>query len=332
MRRTGILLAGIVIVAALAGCNSNPPANSTDTTTAVGGSKPQGKKIVMGFSQVGAESGWRTANTQSMQDAAKEAGIELKFSDAQQKQENQIKAIRSFIAEGVDVICFAPVVTTGWQPVLEEAKRAHIPVVVEDRRPDVSDTLYETFIGDDFIHEGEMAAQWLAKKTNGKANVVEILGTAGSAPAIDREKGFAEGIKASPGIHVVQTVGSDFTRNGGKQAMEAILKGEHGKDLTAVFCHNDDMAIGAIQAMKEAGRKPGTDIIVFSIDGIKPIFEEMAKGESNCTVECNPLLGPLVMEAAKDVVAGKKLPKRQVVQDHVYDQSQAAAELPNRKY
>ena len=300
-----------------------------------GGTTPTpetGKKLVVGFSQIGAESDWRTANTESIRSEAEKRGIDLKFADAQQKQENQIKAIKSFIAQGVDVIAFAPVVETGWEPVLREAKEAGIPVIVSDRRPDVPEDLYVTFIGSDFVKEGEMAGEWLVKKMGGTAKIAELTGTTGSAPANDRAKGFRNAIAATPGMEIVFTQTGDFTRAKGKEVMEALLKSPTGKEIKALYAHNDDMALGAIQAMEEAGLKPGEDIIIVSIDGVKAAFEAMVAGKLNCTVECNPLLGPFLFDAIEKMMKGEMLPKRTVVEDKMYDQTQAAAELPNRKY
>jgi simple sugar transport system substrate-binding protein len=329
-RALGLLALGFVTAGLISGCSggSGSGAKGSADKSDSGG----GKKITMGFSQIGAESGWRTANTESIQSAAKDSGIDLKFADAQQKQENQIKAIKSFIEQGVDVIAFSPVVETGWGPVLKEAKDAHIPVIVSDRRPDVPDDLYVTFIGSDFIKEGERAGEWLAKKTNGKAVIAEITGTTGSAPANDRAKGFRQAIAKYPDMKIVTSETGDFKRSNGKEVMEAMLKGQYGSQITAVFSHNDDMALGAIQAIEEAGKKPGKDIIMVSIDGVKDIFQAMVDGKANCTVECNPLLGPLIMQTAKDVLAGKTVPKRTVVPDGMFDETEAAKELPNRKY
>ncbi|HYH04175.1 MAG TPA: ABC transporter substrate-binding protein, partial [Bacillota bacterium] len=221
---------------------------------------PAKKKIVVGFSQIGAESAWRTANSESIISEAKKRGIELKFSDAQQKQENQIKAIRSFIAQKVDVIGFSPVVETGWEPVLREAKRAKIPVILTDRSVDCKDTsLWVTFMGSDFVDEGRKAGKWLAEKMKGEAKIVELQGTVGSAPAIDRKKGFEEIIAKYPNMKIIKSQSGDFTRSKGKEVMEAFLKAE-GKNITALYAHNDDMAIGAIQAIEEFGLKPGKDI------------------------------------------------------------------------
>ncbi|NVM74258.1 simple sugar transport system substrate-binding protein [Duganella sp. SG902] len=294
------------------------------------------KPLVIGFSQVGAESEWRTANTVSIKDAAKKEGITLKFADAQQKQENQVKAIRSFIAQRVDVIAFSPVVESGWDTVLREAKRANIPVILTDRAVNVSDpSLYVSFLGSDFVEEGRRAGRWLVerqKKTpDAVLNIVELQGTVGSAPALDRKKGFEEVIAGNPKLKVLRSQTGDFTRAKGKEVMEAFLKAE-GKKINVLYAHNDDMAIGAIQAIEEAGLKPGKDILVISIDGVKGAFEAMIAGKLNVTVECNPLLGPQLMQIAKDVVAGKPVPKRVVTQEGVFPAEVAAKEFPNRKY
>jgi len=293
------------------------------------------KKITLGFAQIGAESEWRTANTKSIKEAADTAGINLKFSDAQQKQENQIKAIRSFIAQKVDVIAFSPVVETGWEPVLKEAKAAKIPVILTDRAVSAKDdTLWVTFMGSDFVEEGRRAANWLVDKTKdnaGPISIVELQGTVGSAPAIDRKKGFEEIIKDKPKFKIIRSQTGDFTRAKGKEVMEAFLKAE-GKKINVLFAHNDDMAIGAIQAIEEAGMKPGKDILIVSIDGVKGAFQAMMAGKLNVSVECSPLLGPQLMSAVKDLVAGKTLPKRIVTTEGVFPMEVAAKEFPNRKY
>jgi galactofuranose transport system substrate-binding protein len=292
-------------------------------------------KIVLGFAQVGAESEWRTANTESIKSSAKEAGIDLKFSDAQQKQENQIKAIRSYIAQKVDVIAFSPVVESGWGPVLREAKAANIPVILSDRGVDEKDTsLWVTFMGSDFVEEGKRAGRWVVehyKGTTGDVNIVELQGTTGSAPAIDRKKGFQDIIGADPRFKIIRSQTGDFTRAKGKEVMEAFLKAE-GKKINVLYAHNDDMAIGAIQAIEEAGKKPGKDIIIVSIDGVKGAFEAMIAGKLNVSVECSPLLGPQLMQAVKDLKAGKTLPKRIVTQEGVFPMEVAAKEFPSRKY
>jgi len=290
-------------------------------------------KLTVGFSQIGAESAWRTANTDSIKGEAAKRGIDLKFADAQQKQENQIKALRSFIAQGVDVIAFSPVVETGWEPVLKEIKRAGIPVVLSDRAVKVSSPdLFVTFIGSDFVEEGRKAGRWLVEKTGGKAVIAELTGTPGAAPAIDRKKGFEEIIAPHAEMKIIKSQSGDFTRAKGKEVMESFLKSPEGKQINVLYAHNDDMALGAIQAIEEAGLKPGKDILIVSIDGVKGAFEAMAAGKLNCTVECNPLIGPQLFDIIKKVAAGESVPKRIAVEEGVYDQSQAAAALPSRQY
>ncbi|MCP8896333.1 ABC transporter substrate-binding protein [Shinella daejeonensis] len=252
-------------------------------------------EMTVGFSQIGSESGWRAAETTLTKQQAEERGIDLKFADAQQKQENQIKALRSFIAQGVDAILLAPVVATGWDEVLQEAKEAEIPVVLLDRTVDAADDLYLTAITSDLVHEGNVAGQWLADTVAGKpCNVVELQGTTGSSPAIDRKKGFEQALESHDNLKIIRSQTGDFTRTKGKEVMESFLKAEDGgKNICALYAHNDDMAVGAIQAIKEAGLKPGTDILVVSIDAVPDIFEAMAAGEANATVELTPnMAGP----------------------------------------
>ncbi|HTD86549.1 MAG TPA: ABC transporter substrate-binding protein [Candidatus Binatia bacterium] len=289
------------------------------------------KPATIGFAQVGGESSWRTAETESIKSEAQKRGVNLKFSDAQGKQENQIRAVRSFIAQGVDSIILAPVVETGWAPVLQEAKRAKIPVVLVDRGIKGEESLYATLIASDFVEEGRLAGEWLAKKASGKAGIVELQGTPGAAPALDRKKGFEQAIAKHPGIKIIASQSGDFRRSQGKEVMEALIK-KHGNEITAVYAHNDDMALGAIQALEESGRKPGADVIVVSVDGVKDAFNAMVAGKLNCSVECNPLLGPMAFDAVEKALAGEKLPKRTVVEDKVFDQANAKDALPTRKY
>lgn len=294
--------------------------------------------ITMGFAQVGAESGWRTANSSSIQDSAEEAGIDLKFTDAQQKQENQIKAIRSYIQQDVDVISFSPVVETGWDAVLQEAKRAGIPVILTDRAVDTEDeSLYVSFLGSDFVAEGEKAGQWLVDNAgdmdvdgDGDINVVELQGTTGAAPAIDRKEGFESVISADPSISIGASQTGDFTRDGGKQVMEAFLQSEDGIDV--VYAHNDDMGLGAIEAIEAAGLVPGEDIKIITIDAVKDGMTALADGKINYIVECNPLLGPQLMDLAQKVIDGEDVPRRVVTEETTFTQEQAAEALPTRQY
>jgi ABC-type sugar transport system substrate-binding protein len=315
--------ASVIALCALTACGSGSGGGT--------GTGSSGDTITMGFAQVGAESGWRTANTKSIQDEAKAAGIDLKFSDAQQKQENQIKAIRSYIQQKVKVIAFSPVVETGWDTVLLEAKRANIPVILTDRAIDSDDTsLYKTFLGSDFVEEGRKAGDWMVANATGPTNVVELQGTTGAAPAIDRKKGFEEKIAAKPDIKVVASQTGDFTRSGGKQVMEAFLKSQPKIDV--VYAHNDDMGLGAIEAIKAAGKVPGKDIKIITVDAVKDGMAALANGEINFIVECNPLLGKQLMELAKKVVKGEEVPARVVTVEGTFTQEQAKAALPTRQY
>jgi simple sugar transport system substrate-binding protein len=290
------------------------------------------KALKVGFAQTGAESGWRTANTESMKSEAAARGIDLKFADAQGKPENQIRAVRSFIAQGVDAIIIAPIVTTGWEPVLREAKQAKIPVIVTDRALQVSDeSLYACFIGSDFAEEGRMAADWLAKHTGGKGRILELLGTTGSDPANERHRAFAEAIAKYPDLKVIDSQSGDFQRQPGKEVMEALLK-KHGHDFDILYSHNDDMALGAIQAIEAAGLKPGKDVVIVSIDAIREGVAAVVDGKINCVVECNPLFGPKVYDAVAKIVAGQPVPRKQYNKDELFDATNAAAALPTRKY
>ena len=302
----------------------------------VASSKPSAaqQKIVLGFSQVGSESGWRAANTKSVKDSAKAAGINLKFSDAQQKQENQIAAIRSYIQQHVTVIGFSPVVETGWDPVLKEAKRAHIPVILTDRAVATKDkSLYVSFLGSDFVREGRYVGEWVSKtykNTTKDVNIVEIQGTTGSAPAIDRAAGFRAIIKSNPHLKIIASQTGDFTRAGGKQVMAGFLKSHPNIDL--LFAHNDDEGLGAIEAIKEAGKVPGKDIKIVTIDAVHDGMVALSKGQINFIAECSPLLGPQLMDIAKKVVAGKMVPKRIVTKETTFTPQQAKVALPTRKY
>ncbi|MGI5239953.1 ABC transporter substrate-binding protein [Dactylosporangium sp. CA-139066] len=322
MRRRAVL---VLLGAALSGCGGE-----RRWDTGVDG-KPQ---LVLGFAQVGAESGWRTANTKSIQEAADASGIELRFSDAQQKQENQIKAIRSFIAQKVDVIAFSPVVESGWDTVLQEARAAGIPVILTDRAIDSKDTtLYRSFLGSDFVLEGRRAGEWLVKEYQGRTspvNIVELQGTTGSAPANDRKAGFAETIKASPNLRIVASQTGNFTRAKGKEVMEALLKA-HPK-IDVLYAHNDDMALGAIEAIQAAGKRPGVDIKIVSVDAVKDGMTALSQNRINFIVECSPLLGPQLMDLAKKVVAGEPVDARILTVETTFTPEQAKAALPQRKY
>ncbi len=298
---------------------------------------PADHRIVLGFAQTGTESNWRLANTESIKTAARQAGIDLVFVDSEGQPERQIAAVRSFIARRVDVIAFSPIVESGWEPVLREAKAAGIPVFLSDRTVDVKDeSLWASFMGSDFLEEGRRAARWLINymKTDKPVNIVELLGTIGSAPEIDRTQGFKEILKDHPNYRIIVSKSGNFERSTGRQVMQQILKDlvAKGQNMDVLFAHNDDMAIGAIAAMEEAGLKPGKDVVIVSVDGIRDAFSAMIAGKLNCSVECSPLLGPQLMKAVKDYELGKELPVRIITAESVFPAAVASRVLPYRKY
>jgi galactofuranose transport system substrate-binding protein len=323
---TGVLMAGAMALV-LSGCSS-----TSSTTTAGATTAAAGKLITVGFAQTGSESGWRAANTESMKTAFSEAnGFKLVFNAADNKPEAQVAAVRSFINQGVDAIVIAAVVTTGWDDVLKEAQAAKIPVILEDRTIDAPDTLYAAWFGDDFLAEGKTAGEWAAKNYGDKpTNMVVLEGTTGSGPATDRATGFDAAIKGTKIVKMASQTG-DFTRAGGKTVMEGFLQ-KYGKTINLLFAHNDDMALGAIDAIEAAGLVPGKDIAIVSIDGVKDGMTALSVGKINYIVECQPLLGDQVAKTVKDVLAGKTVEKKQYGVDGAFDQAAAIKALPDRKY
>lgn len=293
-----------------------------------------GVKPRLGFSQVGSESVWRKTNTQSIREAAAKAGIDLIFDGGDQTQTRQIQALRGFIRDRVDVIAFSPIVEDGWDEVLAEARTAGIPVILSDRTLNAADpSLWLTYIGSDFEEEGRRAAIWIENRfpTGSRRSIFEIRGTEGSSPATDRNRGFRDALAGSTRFSVVASVAADFTREGGRRAMEAYLAAPH-EAFQVLFAHNDDMALGAIEVLKEAGLKPGTDVIVVSVDATRAAFEAMVRGELNCTVECTPLLGPQLMKIVGDFLKGKTVPWQYISSEEVFPAETAARLLPTRKY
>jgi galactofuranose transport system substrate-binding protein len=296
--------------------------------------EPDDERIVLGFSQIGSESAWRLANTESIKSAAATSNINLVFSDAQQKQENQLAAIREFIAKKVDVIAFAPVVATGWDEVLREAQAAGIPVILTDRAVTADPDLYAGFLGSDFVEEGRKAARWVLAQfpePRTAVNIVELEGTAGADPATDRKRGFAEVIAQHPRFTVIESANGDFARATGEAAMEAILQTAK-QPIHVVFAHNDDMALGAIKALERAGLDPGKEVLIVSIDAVRAAFEAMIAGKLNATVECNPLLGPQLMTSVTEVVAGRAIARRIIIDEAVFTQENARRIIQTRKY
>ncbi|MDR0877013.1 MAG: ABC transporter substrate-binding protein [Treponema sp.] len=349
------LFAGLILVIAAGMAFAGGGGDSKGGVT-----KGMDRKIVMGYSQIGAESEWRTACTNSVKAAAEEWNIDLRFSDAQQQQQNQLQAIRTFIQQKVDIIAFTPVVETGWEAILKECLDAGIPTICVDRSIEGSDRVaanpndkndpdnwFTAFIGSDMEQEGNRAAKWVianaAKIKPGKSvyNIAELQGTVGSSAQMGRFKGFRDTLGINPTsalgtskdgkFKIILSQTGDFTRAQGKQVMEAFMK-SNGNDIDVLLAHNDDMAIGAIQAIQEAGKVPGKDIVIIGIDAVKGAFEAMVAGTMNASIECNPLLGPQVMETAVKILNKQPVEKWVVSTESDYDQTNAAAAYPTRQY
>nr|WP_246433855.1 ABC transporter substrate-binding protein [Spirochaeta isovalerica] len=278
--------------------------------------------IILGFSQIGAESAWRTFNSHSVKKAAEDAGIQLLFENAEQKQAKQIKAIRSFIVYQVDVIAFVPIVADGWDNVLTEAKDAGIPVLVTDRKINTSDeTLYAGFIGTDSIREGREAALFLQKKFSSSerdkpVRIVEISGTDGASCVIGRAEGFRDIIDDNPDFEIIYSSSGDFLKSKGYEIMLGIL--DEIDNIDVLYSHNDGMTLGAIEAMKERGIRPGKDIVIVTIDAEQAAIDALRKGEVNCVIECNPRTGPVIMDLARKLAEGETIPRLMHVQEEVF--------------
>lgn len=298
--------------------------------------KPEASPIVLGYSQLGDESTWRTQNSYSINKAAKQAGIKIMFEDAMQDPENQIKAIRSFIAYKTDVIAFSPLVETGWDTVLGEAKAAGIPVIIVDRMINTADdSLYTSALCSDFDLEGRRAGEFLVKKyqnTSHPINIVELVGTVDSTPAIGRYRGLREVISAYPKFHVIFSESGDFMLSKGREIMQQVLKRYDAKDIDVLYSHNDDMTFGAIEVMREAGIAPGKDIAIISVDATQRIIDYLKEGVVNCVIECNPNSGPQVMDIAKKIVAGEKVPKHVYIKETVFDEYSDFSAIAHRGY
>jgi galactofuranose transport system substrate-binding protein len=286
--------------------------------------------MVLCYPQLGAESDWRTANTASIKETADEVGAKLIFSDAQQKQENQISAMRACIQQDVDVIALPPVVEDGWDAVLTEAQNAGIPVIIVDRSVSADSSLYASHIGSDMALEGERAAEEFNKAMPDGGAVLELSGTTGSGAAVGRAEGFRN--KLNDNITILDSQTGNFTRAEALPVMQAFLqKYTPGEDFQGIFIHNDDMGIGAIEALKAAGVQPG-DLFIVSVDGTRGGFQAMVDGWFQADVECNPLLGPQVYEMALDLMNGNTIDQEVLTNETVYYPDTAAELLPERQY
>lgn len=322
MKNIKILLFALIVLLAggLAACRENPePVEYQD-------------RIVFGFAQLGDESEWRSSSSADIKRAAAKAGVQLMFENAQQKQANQIKALRSFILNRVDVIAFSPIVEEGWDNVLLEAKAANIPVILVDRYITTEEqNLYCAFIGSDFKWQGEQAGLWLQKKFRGRegpVKIAEISGTENSSPTIGRYEGLREVFGNDSIFEIVISISGDFMRSKGRECMETILR--ETPDIDVLYAHNDDMAMGAIEIMEEHGIRPGRDIVIISVDAQKSGLEALKEGKINCLVECSPYVGDELMELALKVVAGEEVPLYTYTKERVFTETDDFSTLPVR--
>ena len=320
-----VMLASLVLTA----CGAPAAPEEAPADPAAGGKKTYAD-MTLCYPQLGAESDWRTANTASIKQTAEEVGAKLIFSDAQQKQENQISAIRACIQQGVDVIALPPVVEDGWDAVLTEAKNAGIPVIIVDRSVSADPSLYAAHIGSDMVLEGKRAAAEFNKKFPDGAKILELSGTTGSGAAVGRAEGFRADLSSN--IEIIDSQTGNFTRAEALPVMQAFLqKYKPGEDFQGIFIHNDDMGIGAIEALKAAGVKPG-DLFIVSVDGTRGGFQAMVDGWFHADVECNPLLGPQVFEMALALMNGEPVERETLTNETVYYPDKAAELLPTRQY
>ncbi|WP_077966912.1 ABC transporter substrate-binding protein [Ensifer adhaerens] len=291
----------------------------------------QKDKYKVGFAQTESNNPWRIAQTNSMKAEAEKHGIQLVYTDAAGSAAKQVADVNSMIAQGVDVIFLAPREEKPLIPAVMAAKKAGIPVILLDRSVDPSLAKagedYLTFIGSNFVEEGKRVAEWLVKNANGKSKIIELEGTTGSSPANDRKKGFDDAIKAAGGFEIVASQTGDFARDKGRQVAEALLQAHPDADV--IYAHNDEMAIGAIAALEAAGKVPGKDVLVLSIDGGKEAVQAVVDGKIAAVVECNPRFGPKAFETMMRYAKGETIEPKLINEDKFYDASNAAAELAN---
>ena len=318
-----LLFAFALVAAGLAGCRKQEGGGTGGG--AAGGGGGAGKKMRVGFSQTETDGPWRIAETKSMQDEAAKRGHELVFTNARGDTATQVSNLEDLIAQRVDAIFLAPRESKGFEGPLQAAKDAGIPIILIDRElegPKAGED-YVTFIGSNFIEEGRRAGEWLAQKTGGKAGIIELLGTAGSSVANDRHQGFVDAIKSSPDMKIIAAQDGNFTRAQGQKVMESLIQA-HGKNITAVYTHNDEMALGAVQALKSANMNPGKDVLVVSVDGQKSALEAIQRGEMNATVECNPRFGPVAFDTLEKFKRGEKIPPKIINTDRFFDATNVA--------
>ena len=313
MKRTAGLLSLLLLSAAFA----QPPALEKQDNYTVG------------FAQTESNNPWRIAETNSMQETAKERGDQLVYTDAAGSAAKQVADVRSMIAQGVDMIFLAPREEKPLAPVVTEAKNAGIPVVLLDRNVDQAIAKagqdYVTFIGSDFVQQGQRVADWLVENSSGDVNIIELEGTTGSSPANDRKKGFDDVVAQHDNMTIVASQSGDFARDTGRQVMETLLQAH--PDVNVVYAHNDEMAIGAVAALEAAGRTPGEDVMVLSIDGGKEAVQLVIDGKINYVVESNPRFGPIAFDTLESYASGEEIPAKLILEDRDYTAANAAEGL-----
>jgi len=306
--------------------------------------KPQtvSNQLIVGLSQIGNESSWRMCNTRSIIDAAERAGIQLIVDDAQQKQSNQIKAIRSFIVYKVDVILLIPIVETGWDSVLKEAKNANIPVIIVDRKIVTTDrSLYKCFIGENGFEEGKKAGEFIIKKyenQNRKINILELNGTEKSSISKERNAGFKSVISKDSRFSIIFIEDGDFLKSRGKEIISQIISYNNkslrigSKSIDIIFSQNDAMTLGALEALDSYQIQPGKDVTIVSIDGEQQAINNLKEGKINCIVECNPYMGDKLMELVKKVVSNDSIPECTYIEGTVFTENDDLLSLKPRGY
>lgn len=337
-----LLVASVLaVLMSLSGCSRKDSSESEKPAVSQEDEATQKQNVVIGFSQIGAESAWRWCNTESIQKAAEAAGYQIIYSNAEQKQENQIKAIRSFIVYKVDVIVFIPIVKDGWDNVLKEARDANIPVIIVDRMINTSDdSLYAGYVGTDSYGEGRKAASFLLNRyagQDGPFNILEIRGTEGSSVADGRYEGFREGLSKTSKFNIVYSESGDFMRSRGKEIAQNLFGKTHkllvnGQKIDIIFSHNDAMTLGLLETLEEYGIKPGKDVVIISVDAEQAAIDAVKEGKINCVVECNPKQGPTVMEMVNSIMNGWSIPKSTYIPEVVFHEHEDLSQLQPRGY
>ncbi len=317
LRALRLLIPVIIVPLLLPSCTARAPAKAADVPA------QRHAALRVGFSQMENNNPWRVAETNSIREEAQRRGDELLYMDAASSTTKQVEDVNWLIAQRVDYIILAPREYEALAPAIENARTARVPLILVDRAArGVPGKDYLTLIASDFFQQGERAGMWLAKATGGKANIVELQGTLDASPTTDRKRGFESAIARFPGMKIIDSETGEFVRTLGQKVMESMIKSHH-KEITAVFSHNDEMAIGAIQALKAAGFSPGKDVLLVSVDGNRDALKAIVAGELGASIECNPRLGPKAFDVIEEHRGGRTVPPVIVVPDRMFDTSNA---------